>query len=63
MGGLVPISVPELRRLLGRLTAGHPVQDVISWSRWRRQHQAVARDAPVKRRRAALGPKWSLPYL
>ena len=43
-----------------RLAAGHPVAEVLRWSRWRRRHQAVARAGHVKRRRAALGDKRSL---
>jgi hypothetical protein len=54
------LSVPELRRLMTRLAAGHPVAEVLRWSRWRRRHQAIARACHVKRRRAALGEKRSL---
>jgi hypothetical protein len=52
--------VPELRRVLNRLAAGHAPAAVIAWSRWRRRHQAVARACHSKRRRAALGVKRSL---
>jgi hypothetical protein len=45
---------------MARLAAGHPLTEVLRWSRWRRHHQAVARACHVKRRRAALGEKWSL---
>jgi hypothetical protein len=52
--------VPELRRLIVRLAAGHPPAEVLHWSRWRRRHQATARACHIKRRRAALGEKRSL---
>jgi len=42
-----------------RLAAGHPIADVIRWSRWRRRHQAVARAAHIKRR-ATLSDERSL---
>ena len=57
---LVPLSVPELRRLMVRLAAGHPLAAVLRWSRWRRRHQAVARACHIKRRRAALDEQRSL---
>jgi hypothetical protein len=57
---LVSLSVPELRRLMTRLAAGHPVAEVLRWSRWRRRHQAIARACHVNRRRTALGEKRSL---
>jgi SRSO17 transposase len=40
---LVPLSIPELRRLIGRLGARPPRPELIlAWSFWRRAHQAVA---------------------
>jgi FOG: Transposase len=57
---LVPLSLPELRRLIVRLAAGHPLAAVLHWSRWRRHHQAVARACHIRRRRASLGEKRSL---
>jgi hypothetical protein len=42
---LLPLTVPEVYRLLSRLIwNGLPSQEhVMSWSRWRRLHQARAR--------------------
>jgi hypothetical protein len=59
---LVPISVPELHRLLNRLRPDHPhpARFVLNWSRWRRRHQAVARDCHIKRRRRHLNQEGSL---
>jgi hypothetical protein len=48
----VPLSVPELRRLMMRLAAGQPPTEVLAWSRWRRRHQAVAKYYHYKRRGA-----------
>jgi hypothetical protein len=58
----VPVSLPELRRLLIRLQAGHWHRPafVLAWSAWRRRHQAVARACHITRRHAALGEKRSL---
>jgi SRSO17 transposase len=50
--GLIPLSIPELRRLTSALIIS-PVPDpspVLAWSHWRRRHQARARDAHHKRR-------------
>jgi hypothetical protein len=46
---LVPLTVPEVRRLLWRLVWARPPDpaQVIAWSLWRRRHQ----------QRAALGQK------
>jgi len=58
----VPLSVPELHRLLIRLDETTPGRRafVLGWSYWRRRHQAIARACHIKRRRAALGDKRSL---
>ncbi|MFJ6985661.1 MULTISPECIES: hypothetical protein [unclassified Streptomyces] len=43
--GLVPLSCPELIRLLRALVLPPPVRDrehVLHWTAWRRHHQAVA---------------------
>jgi hypothetical protein len=51
-GASVPLRVPEIRRLLGRLvlavrqTVGH----ILEWSAWRRWHQGVAQYYHYKRR-------------
>lgn len=45
-GELVPLSVAEVRRLFRHVLLGTPapVDHVLGWSRWRRRHQARARD-------------------
>jgi hypothetical protein len=59
---LVPISIPEIHRLLNRLRPDypHPARFVLAWSRWRRHHQAVARACHIKRRLQRSDPKRSL---
>ena len=53
---LIPLTVPEVRRLLCRLLcrlvwATEPLPDpVLRWSRWRRRHQARARRSHYRRR-------------
>ena len=39
---LIPLTVPEVRRLLTRLVwrADQPANFILSWSLWRRYHQA-----------------------
>jgi hypothetical protein len=51
--GLLPLTVPEVRRLLVALVWTPPVQPslVLAWSRWRRRHQARARRAHYQRRK------------
>ena len=41
---LILLTVPQVRRLLTRLiwTVRHPADFVLSWSQWRRMHQARA---------------------
>src|SRR5829696_2588159 len=48
----VPLTVPELRRLLVRLVwaAAYPPGRVLAWSRWRRRHQKRAQDCHRQRR-------------
>jgi hypothetical protein len=49
---LVPLSVPELRRLLARIRqALHPpdLAMIFAWSLWRRAHQALAKACHWKR--------------
>jgi hypothetical protein len=57
----VPLSVPELRRLVWRLALALQVtaEHILAWSRWRRWHQAVARWYHYKRR-GALRPQLQL---
>jgi hypothetical protein len=48
----VPLSVPELRRLLARIRqALHPpdLAMIFAWSLWRRAHQALAKLCHWKR--------------
>ena len=42
---LIPLTVPEVRRLLGHLiwTQSPEATAIFAWSRWRRRHQARAR--------------------
>jgi hypothetical protein len=49
---LLPLTVPEIRRLLARLRAATPpdVGAIWRWSRWRRRHQASARSCHYRRR-------------
>jgi hypothetical protein len=50
--GLLPLTVPEVRRLLVALAWTAPIRPgfVLAWSRWRRCHQASARRAHDQRR-------------
>ena len=52
--GLIPLTVPEIRRLLARLWLAPPpdVGAIWRWSRWRRRHQAIARFYHYLRRTA-----------
>jgi len=58
--GLLPLTVPEVRRLLVALVWTAPVQPglVLAWSRWRRRHQARARRAHYQHTNAKCG--WSI---
>lgn len=53
---LVPLTVPEVRRLLWRLAWRRPPppERVLAWSVWRRRHQAHARRCHYRRRLARL---------
>jgi hypothetical protein len=55
--GLLPLTVPEVRRLLVALVWTRPVEPglVLAWSRWRRRHQARARRAHYQRRESRWG--------
>ena len=59
---LIPITVPEVRRLLTRLvwTVNHPVELVLSWSLWRRRHQTQARRCHYQRRLSLLASEVQL---
>jgi SRSO17 transposase len=49
---LIPLTLPEIRRLFARLiaTTVHPVSHWLTWSYWRRRHQARARTSHYRRR-------------
>ena len=49
---LIPLTVPEVRRLLYRLIWRHHPTDesVLQWSRWRRRRQATAQRCHYRRR-------------
>jgi len=53
---LLPLTVPEVRRLLYRLVwvVSPSVGHVLAWSRWRRRHQARAKRFHYRRRLARL---------
>lgn len=59
---LIPLTVPEVRRLLWRLiwSAMPSPAAVLAWSRWRRRHQAQARRCHYQRRLAHLKPQVQL---
>ena len=49
---LIPLTVPEVRKLLCRLVwaVEHLSDPVLKWSRWRRRHQARAMRSHYRRR-------------
>jgi len=51
--GLIPLTIPEVRRLVYRLAVRvlAPPEAVLHWSRWRRLHQARAMRSHYRRRR------------
>jgi hypothetical protein len=53
---LLPLTVPEVRRLLWRLvwTTRQEADAVLHWSRWRRRHQARAKRCHYRTRLARL---------
>ena len=55
---LIPRTVPEVRQLLTRLiwTANHPADFVLSWSQWKRKHQARAKESHYQRRLSLPSP-------
>jgi len=51
--GLIPYTLNEIRRLFDALTVGPQPRSrdhVLSWSLWRRRHQATARACHYRRR-------------
>ena len=59
---LIPLTVPEVRRLLWRLVWRYAPAPafVLAWSLWRRRHQAQARRSHYKRRLARLAQQVQL---
>jgi hypothetical protein len=53
-GELIPLTVPEVRRLVYRLVVRvlAPPEAVLHWSCWRRRHQARATRSHYRRRLA-----------
>jgi hypothetical protein len=53
---MVPLSVPEVRRLFYYLVGKRPLsaRHRLAWSLWRRAHQAIARLCHYKRHLAAV---------
>jgi hypothetical protein len=51
---LIPLSVPEVRKLLLRLVWDRLTtpDDALAWSEWRRTHQYAARASHYKKRKA-----------
>jgi hypothetical protein len=49
---LLPLTVPEVRRLLWLVIWQRPVRAALAlhWSDWRRRHQARAKHSHIKRR-------------
>jgi hypothetical protein len=41
--GMIPLTVPEIRRLLAARSRPHPPGHAAGWLNWRRRHQARAR--------------------
>ena len=55
---LLPLTVSEIRRLIGRLiwTVARSMEFILAWSVWRRRHQARAKRCHYRRRQALLPP-------
>jgi hypothetical protein len=50
---MIPLTRNEIRRLFTSLTRRpQPVRAQLHWSRWRRRHQATARECHYQRREA-----------
>jgi hypothetical protein len=55
---LLPLTVPEVRKLLCRLAWGRPPPErALAWSVWRRRHQARAQRCHYRRRLRRLTAK------
>ena len=53
---LIPLTCNEIRHLFVSVLnhARHDTEHLLHWSRWRRQHQALARAYHYRRREAAM---------
>lgn len=53
---LIPLTVPEIRRLFAKLIANtiHTIDHWLAWSYWRRRHQARARTSHYRHRGQAI---------
>jgi hypothetical protein len=62
---LIPLTVPEVRRLLLRLAAPEDAErdHHLRWSRWRRRHQAVAHQGHRARRAQRPSPAQPSPAM
>jgi hypothetical protein len=57
MSELVPLTIPEVRKLLWHwLQEQGSWAEVLAWSHWRRRHQRRAQMCHYKRRAAHLSP-------
>jgi hypothetical protein len=57
MSALVPLTIPEVRKLLRQLLHEKGAwAEVLAWSRWRRRHQRRAQICHYKRRAAHHSP-------
>jgi hypothetical protein len=57
MSALVPLTIPEVRKLLRQLLHEKGTwAEVLAWSHWRRRHQRRAQVCPYKRRAAHHSP-------
>jgi SRSO17 transposase len=61
--GLLPLTVPAVRRLLWRVAwSAAPPEPALRWSRWRRRHQARAKRCHYQRRQTRLAALVRLEY-
>jgi hypothetical protein len=57
MSDLVPLKIPEIRKLLWQLLQEKGTRaEVLAWSHWRRRHQRRAQMCNYKRRAARHAP-------
>ncbi len=55
---VIPLTVPEVRRLILAMTGPYEERDFrLGWSLWRRAHQAVAKRCHAAKRELLLGPR------